>query len=55
MLNQTGLNDLLQATFSCQIFQGCFALFNVLYFLFLTEQKKNCEITARWTEKQILC
>lgn len=55
MLIKTGLNDMLQATFACRFFLGCFALLNVLYFLFLTEHKTNCKITAGWTEKQILC
>lgn len=55
MLHRTGLIDLLQATFACQTFQGCFALLSVLYFLFLTEHKTNCKITAGWTGKQILC
>lgn len=32
MLNKTGLNYLLQATFACQIFQGCFALLNAFFF-----------------------
>lgn len=54
MLHKTGLIDLLQAIFACQTLQGCFALLNVLYFLFLA-QHKNCKITAGWTGKQIHC
>lgn len=38
MLNKTGLTDLLQATFACQIFQGCFAL---LIFFFLWNAKQT--------------
>lgn len=34
MLHKIGLIDLLQATFACQTFQGCFAILNVFYFLF---------------------
>lgn len=48
MLNKMGLSDLLQATFACQIFEGCFAVLIILIFLiyFLTEHKTNCKITA---------
>lgn len=57
MLNKTGLSDLLQATFACQIFEGRFAILIILIFLiyFLTEHKTNCKITAGWSGKQILC
>lgn len=55
MFHKTGLIGLLEATFACQTFQGCFALLNMLYLLFLTEDKTICKITAGWTGKQIRC
>lgn len=52
MLSNTGLSDLLQTTFACQIFQGCFALLKVFYILFLTEHKTNFKIAAGGQENK---